>query len=258
MGLGAHDHTATTGAVAVAHAGHAVDNPGSREVRRRDDFNQIVDRAIGIAQYVQGAIDDFSDIVRRDIGRHTDRDAGRTIDQQVRDTGRQYRRLSFLAIVVRYKIDRIFFDIGQNFARDLVQAALGVTHRRSVVAVDRTKVTLSIHQRITHRKVLRHANQGVVNRLVAVRVVFTHDFTDYARALHVGAIPYIISLMHRVQNPAMHRLQAIAHIRQRAPHNHTHRVIEVALAHFFFEGNRNCFFSELIHWRFGWSVTEVD
>ncbi len=39
-------------------------------------------------------------------------------------------------------------------------------------------------------------------------------------------------LVHRVQDAPMYRLQAIAHIGQRATHDHTHRVIEIGCGHF--------------------------
>jgi len=53
--------------------------------------------------------------------------------------------------------------------------------------------------------------------------------------------------MHRVQHAPMHRLQAIAHIRQRSPDDHAHGVIEVGTAHLVFKADREGFFGELIH-----------
>ena len=245
--LSAHHHTATAGAIAIAHTGHAIDDAGGREVRRRDDLDQLIDRALGCLQHMQRAIDHFGDVVRRDVGRHADCDAGRAVDQQVGDAGRQHRRLFFLAVIVGYEIDSFLVDVGQQFLRNLVEAALGVTHCRRVVAIDRAEVALTIDQRVAQRKILRHTNQRVVNRLVAVRVVFTHHFADYARALHIRAIPDIAGLVHRIQHATVNRLQAIPHIGQRTTNNDAHRVIEVALAHLLFEGNRDGFFCELIH-----------
>ena len=249
VGLGAHDDAATASAVAVAHTGHAVDDAGGREVRGRNQFDQFVDRAVRVVQYVQRALDHFRQVVRRDIGRHADRDTRRAVDQQVRDAGREYGRLLFLAVVVRLEVDGVLVDIGQHFAGDLVEAALGVTHRRGAVAVDRAEVTLAVDQRVAQREVLGHAHQRVVNRRVAVRVVLTHRLADHARALDVRAVVHVVHLVHGEQDAAVHWLEAVAHIRQGTPYNHAHRVIEVALAHLFFEGNRDCFFGELIHWR---------
>jgi hypothetical protein len=135
--------------------------------------------------------------------------------------------------------------------RNLVQAALGVTHRRGAVAVDRAEVALPVDQRVAQREVLRHAHQRVVDRGVAVRVELTHGLADHARALQVRTVPHVVHLVHREQHAAVHRLETVARIRQSTAHDHAHRVIEVALAHLFFEGNWNCFFCELIHWRVG-------
>jgi hypothetical protein len=174
---------------------------------------------------------------------------GRAVDQQVRDAGRQDRRFFFLAVVVGLEVDGVLVDVGQQFAGDLVQAALGVTHRRGAVAVDRTEVALAVDQRVAQREVLGHAHQRVVDRRIAVRVVLTHRFADHARALDVRAVPHVVHLVHREQArggaPASGRR---AHPASTA-HDHAHGVIEVALAHLFFEGNGDCFFCELIHWR---------
>ena len=45
----------------------------------------------------------------------------------------------------------------------------------------------------------------------------------------------------------MHRFEAVAHIGQRAAHDHAHGVIKVGRAHLLFETNRKRFFGELIH-----------
>ena len=86
---GAHHDTAATGLVAFAHAHHAVDQPGRREVRRRNQLNQVVDGNRRVFQQGEAAAHHFAQVVRRDVGRHTDRNAGRAVDQQVRNARRQ-------------------------------------------------------------------------------------------------------------------------------------------------------------------------
>jgi hypothetical protein len=64
---------------------------------------------------------------------------------------------------------------------DLARPAhFGVPHRGRRIAVDRTKIALPVDKRGAHGKILRHAHQRVVNRLVAVRMVFTDHVTDDA------------------------------------------------------------------------------
>ena len=184
---------------------------------------------------MQRAINHFRDVMRRDIGGHTNGNTGRTVDQQIRNTGRQYRRLSFLTVVVRNEVNRVFFDISQQFAGDLIKPALGVAHRCGIVAINRSEVALAIDQCVTQGKILRHTHQRVVNRLVAVGVILTHHFADHTGALHIRPVPDVIGFMHREQYASMHRLQAIPNIWERAANDHAHGVIEIALAHLFFK-----------------------
>ena len=70
MGARAHDHAAAAGAIAVAHAGHAVDDACGREIRCRHDRDQLIDGDFGVFQQCLTGIDHFAEIVRRDVGRH--------------------------------------------------------------------------------------------------------------------------------------------------------------------------------------------
>jgi hypothetical protein len=71
-----------------------------------------------------------------------------------------------------------------------------------------------------------------------VRVVVTHDVTDDAGALHVPAVRPEAGVEHRVQDLAVHRLQAVPHVRQRPAHDHAHRVVEVRALHLHVEADR--------------------
>ena len=54
-------------------------------------------------------------------------------------------------------------------------------------------------------------------------------------------------VVHRVQHPAVHRLETVAHVGERAAHDHAHRVVEVASAHLLLEADGQGFFGELGH-----------
>jgi hypothetical protein len=45
----------------------------------------------------------------------------------------------------------------------------------------------------------------------------------------------------------MYRFKTIPDIREGAPHDYAHRVVEITPAHFFFEGYRKCFLGKGIH-----------
>ena len=80
-----------------------------------------------------------------------------------------------------------------------------------------------------------------------MRMVFPEDVADHARAFHVRPVPHVVRLEHREEHPAVHRLQPVAHVRQRAPHDHAHRVIEVGAAHLLFQADGKSFLGELFH-----------
>jgi hypothetical protein len=53
--------------------------------------------------------------------------------------------------------------------------------------------------------------------------------------------------VHGKQNATVHRLQTVPRIGQGTPHDHTHRVVEVAAPHFLFKADGQGFFGELCH-----------
>ena len=247
VGARAHHHAATPGAVAVMHASQAVDETGGREVRRLDDLDQGFEIGVGFGQQFEAGIDHLAEVVRRNVGRHADRDARRAVDEQVGNARRQDQRLGFGAVVVGAEIDGFLVDVEQQFVADARHADLGVTHRRRAVTIDRAEVALTIDQHVAQREILRHAHDGVIDRLVAVWVVLTDHVTDDTRRFLVWLVPVVGQLVHRIQHAPMHRLEAVARIRQRTPDDHAHRVIEVGMPHFLFQRNGQCFFGEGRH-----------
>ena len=168
-------------------------------------------------------------VVRRDVRRHADGDAGRAVGQQVRERRRQHHRLLAGAVVGRAEIDRVLVDAFEQRLRHLVSAALGVAHGRGVIAVDVAEVALPVDQRVAHGEILREAHQRVVDRLVAVRVVVAHHLADDLGALLVAAGGVELQLAHGVEDAPVHGLQAVAHVGQRAVHDRRQRVGEIAL-----------------------------
>ena len=154
--------------------------------------------------------------MRRDIGRHADRDTARAIDQKIREARRQDDGLQFLLIVVGLEIDRVLVDVGEQAIGKAGQAGLRIAHRRRRIAVHRSEIALPLDQRRPHREVLRHTDHGVINRRVAVGMIFTHDIADRAGRFTEPAIPIVSGLLHPVQNTAMDRLQAVADIGERS------------------------------------------
>ena len=155
---GAHQNAPAAGFVRFDDARRAIDDAAGGKIRTGHQAQQFVEAEFRRVDQRDRRVDDFTQVVRRHVGRHADRDAGRTVDEQIRDARRQHRRLAFLLVVVELEIDGLLVDVGEQVGREALEAALGITHRRGVVAVNRAEVALSIDQRIAQRKILRHAH----------------------------------------------------------------------------------------------------
>ena len=163
--------------------------------------------------------------MRRDVGRHADRDADRTIDEHVREARWQHGWFLRGLVEVGLKRNRLFFDVLEHRLRKARHAGFGVPVSRGRIAVDTAEIALPVDHHVAQVPPLRQAHHRLVNRRVAVRVVLLDDLTDHARALDVAAVAGHVEVrVHRVQNAALHGLQAVAHVGQGAFHNRGHRV----------------------------------
>jgi len=145
---------------------------------------------------------------------------------------RQHQRLLLGSVVVVDEVDGVGVDIlQQGFLGKSGEAALGVAHGRRRVVVDGAEVAVPVHQALPHGEVLGHAHQGFVNRLIPVGMVFPDHIPHDAGALAKRAIRRQAQLVHSVEDAAMHRLEAVAGIRQSPPDNHAHGVFQVGLRH---------------------------
>jgi len=68
-------------------------------------------------------------------------------------------------------------------------------------------------------------------KYTASLVVLTDHVADHTGRFAVGPVPRVTLLVHRMQDAPMHRLQAVADVRQSPAHDHAHGVIEIGLAH---------------------------
>ena len=69
------------------------------------------------------------------------------------------------------------------------QPRLGVAVGGGIIPVDVAEIALPVDQRVTEREILRQPDHRVIDRLVAVRMIFADDVADDARAFLVGAMP---------------------------------------------------------------------
>ncbi len=176
--------------------------------------------------------------MRRNVGRHADRDTASAVDEKVREFGGQNGRFLDRAVVVIAIIDRVVVEIVEQEARDFGQARFGVAFGCRRIAVDRAEVALAVDERNAHREILRETHEGVIDRGVAVRVILAHHLADDARRLDVLLVPVEPEFVHREEDAAVHGLQAVAHVWEGAGDDDAHRVVEIRAFHFVRNGDR--------------------
>ena len=252
--LGAHLNGAAAGGIRLDDAVAAEDEAAGREVRARDQLDQLLQLRptgenlcvlallcvrgwlqVGLFNQPDAAVDHLLQIVRRDIGRHADRDSRRAVDEQVRKRRRQDRRLFGGLVVVGGEVDGLLVEVRHQVVGERLQPRLGVAHRRRRIAVDRAEVPLAVDQGISHVELLRHSHERVVDRRVAVRVEIAHHLADDLGALAVAARRGQPHRLHPVEDAAVRRLEAVARVGQRSSDDYAHGVIHVRALHLVFD-----------------------
>src|SRR6516164_8098135 len=142
----AHPDGAAAGLVGVGDALASDNQSGGGEVGALDPFAHGGQGGFLVGLVVFEApehrLGQLPQVVRRDVGRHADRDAARTIGQQVGEPAGQHRRLLHPTVVVGYEIDCLLVDFAQHLHRQRRQACLcivadePVRQERVVVGVD--------------------------------------------------------------------------------------------------------------------------
>ena len=199
------------------------------------DLHQRVERRLRPVDEHHRRVADLAEVVGRDVRGHAHRDALVAVDEQVGEPARQHDRLFVARVVAGLEVDGALVDAREHLGGQQAQPALGVALRGGRVG-RRAEVAVLVDEHVREREVLAEAHQRVVDRGVAVRVEPTHDVADDARALHERAVGPQARVVHRPEDAAVHRLQAVAHVGERAAHDHAHRVVEERRLDLFGEG----------------------
>ncbi len=170
-------------------------------------FHHLFRIDVGVFHIGFYAFDHFAEIMRRNTRRHADCNSLGSVDQNIGNLDRKNQRFPFRLVKIRSEIHHVFIQIGKiGFLRYFFQPGFRITHRRRAVSFDGTEISVPVHKRHTLFKLLRHDNQCVINRTVAVRMVFSHRISYDTRAFSVRLIEAYAKLMHIIQRPALYRL----------------------------------------------------
>ena len=232
VGHAPHRDRTAAGAVGLPDAAAAEDLAAGGEVGAGDQRRQGAIVELWIGDQGEQAINQLGEIMGWDIRGHPDGDAGGAVEQKLRNARRHYGGLLLGAIEIVDVVDSFTFDIfEQGIGGERLQPRFGVAHGGGWIVIHRAEVAVPIDQWHAHRKVLRHPHQGVVHRGVAMGVVFAQDFAHHPSAFAVRAVAGEAQFVHRVKDPAVHGLEAVAGIGQGPAHDHTHRVLHVGARH---------------------------
>ena len=157
--------------------------------------------------------------MRRDVGGHTNGNAGRTVAEQIGHRTGHNNRLGLFAIIGVAKIDSIVVEPFHQSHGKFGQSRFGITHGSGIISVDVAEIALSVHQRITDGKILCQTAHGAVYRSIAVGVILTDDVADNAGAFFEPRFGIQMQLAHCKQQTAVNRFQAVSNIRQRTVDN---------------------------------------
>ena len=128
---------AAAGRVGVEDALAPDDEAAGRKVRARADRlehapcgSRASRRLAAQLDERDDAVDDLPHVVRRDVGRHADGDAGRSVDQQVRERRRQDGRLFGRLVEVGDEVDGLLVEVAPSSLRRASRAAPRCSGRR--------------------------------------------------------------------------------------------------------------------------------
>ena len=193
----AQPETAAAGGVSLHHRLPAFhQHAAGGKIGTGDFAGQLADRQIrGIDQGGQ-CLANLGHIMGRDIGCHPHRNTGGPIGEQIGESGRHNHGFIFRTVVSRAEINRILVKSFHQQGSDLGQAGLGIAHRSRVIAVDIAEITLPVHQRIANGKILGQTHQSVINRLIAMRMIFTDHIPDHPGAFLKSLTRVQLQLAH--------------------------------------------------------------
>ncbi len=142
---------------------------------------------------------------------------------------RQDHRLFVLAVIGGAEIHRILVQTLQQGLGGFGETAFGVAHGGGVIAIDIAEIALAFDQGITQREILGETHQRLVDRHVAMGMIFADYIAHHAGAFLETGGGIEAQQPHGMQQPAMDRLQPVARIGQRPLGDGGERIGQIAL-----------------------------
>ena len=104
-----------TGLIELAQSIASPDNGAGGKVGAGEIIHKFIDCGIGGVQQIDCGINDFAQVVRGDVGRHTDTDTGTAVHQKLRKTGGKNSGFDIGFVKGGHHVHSLFFDVGEHF-----------------------------------------------------------------------------------------------------------------------------------------------
>ncbi len=115
----AHHYAPLAGQIRLAYAVNAVYRRRSGEVGPLYILHKVCDRAFGVVHAVERSVNDLSEVVRRDVRRHTDGNADGAVHEQVGEACGKNGRFFEPVIEVAHHRNDVLVDVAHHLVRDL-------------------------------------------------------------------------------------------------------------------------------------------
>ena len=184
------------------------DTPAGK-VGTGDITHQIIKAGVRVTHQVLGGRHDLAQVVGDHIGGHAHGDAGGPVDQEVGYGRGEDNRFLQLVVVVGAEVDGVLVNVGVHAQCGRGQACFGVSGGGRTI-IQRSEVAMTINQGQTHGEGLGQTDHGLVDGGVAMGVELAHDLAHGTGGLHVGPVRGQVHLPHLIDDPALHRLEAVS------------------------------------------------
>ena len=235
LGARAHLYPAASRLVRLAYARGSDYQTARWEIRPRQDLHEVEYRRVRIIYQHDRRVYRLSEIVRRYVCGHAYGYTARAVHEQVRITAGERGGLHERFVKVRIEVYRVFVYIAQELRRYSAHSGFCITHRGRAVSVHRAEISVSVHEKVSGREILRHAHETVVYSRISVRMIFTQHVADYTRALFMRLIRRQTQLVHRVEYSSVNRFETVAHVRQRSVYYYRHSIGDERFLHLLFQ-----------------------
>ncbi len=228
---GAGAHAATAALVDLEQIGGWRDDLGlGGIVGPGNMLVQLLQRGLRRLEEPDAGAGHLAQVVRRNIGGHAHGDAGGAIEQYVGQACRQQAGLLQGAVEIGHPFHGALAQLTEKHPGIGGEARLGVAHGGERLGiVGGAPVALAVDERVAVGELLGHEHHRLVAGGIAVRVELAQHVTHGTRRLLVLAGRRQPQLGHGIDDAPLHRLEAVADVRQGPVENDVHGIIQVGL-----------------------------